>query len=89
MCIRDRAGTVNVNEGFTAAWGSTDAPMGGWKDSGLGRRHGIEGIHKYMESRTIAVQNRAVPIAPVMGLSQEQYVTVLKFALKAMRRLHL
>lgn len=86
---RIEAGTVNVNEGFTAAWGSTDAPMGGWKDSGLGRRHGIEGIHKYMESRTIAVQNRAVPIAPVMGLSQEQYVKVLKFALKAMRRLHL
>lgn len=79
------AGTVNVNEGFTAAWGSLDAPMGGWKQSGLGRRHGIEGIRKYMESRTIAVQSRALPLAPILGLSQEQYATVLKYALQALR----
>ena len=35
-----RAGTVNVNEAYAAAWGSMDAPMGGMGDSGLGRRHG-------------------------------------------------
>lgn len=81
-------GTVNVNEGFTASWGSVDAPMGGWKDSGVGRRHGIEGIRKYMESRTIAVQSRAVPIAPIMGLSKEQYAKVLAMSLKTLRWLH-
>lgn len=78
-------GTVNINEGFTAAWGSMDAPMGGWKESGIGRRHGIEGIRKYMEAKTIAVQNRAVPIAPILGLSKQQYAGVLTFALKALR----
>ncbi len=50
------AGTVNINEAYTAAWGSVDAPMGGRKDSGTGRRHGAEGLLKFTESQTIAVQ---------------------------------
>ena len=60
---RLEAGTVNVNEGYIAAWGSVDAPMGGMKDSGVGRRHGAAGIRKYTESQTVAVQ-RLLPIAP-------------------------
>src|SRR5581483_66999 len=40
LASRLQAGTVNVNEGYVATWGSVDAPMGGMKDSGLGRRHG-------------------------------------------------
>lgn len=85
---RLEAGTVNVNEGFTAAWGSLDAPMGGWKESGIGRRHGIEGIRKYLESKTIAVQSRAMPIAPILGLSQQQYARVLRVLLQTLRWLH-
>ena len=50
------AGTVNVNEGYARAYGSVDAPMGGMKDSGLGRRHGSEGILKYTEAQTVAQQ---------------------------------
>jgi len=34
MAARLQAGTVNINEGYIAAWGSVDAPMGGMKDSG-------------------------------------------------------
>jgi succinate-semialdehyde dehydrogenase/glutarate-semialdehyde dehydrogenase len=49
-------GTVNVNEGYAAAWASVDAPMGGMGDSGIGRRHGDEGLLKYTESKTVAVQ---------------------------------
>jgi len=56
-------GTVNVNDGYVAAWGSIDAPMGGMEDSGLGRRHGQEGLLKYTESQTVATQ-RVAPIAP-------------------------
>ena len=59
---RIRAGTVNVNEAYAAAWGSVDAPMGGMKDSGVGRRHGAEGIRKFTEAQTIAVQ-RGLPLA--------------------------
>ena len=36
LATRLRAGTVNVNEGYAAAWASVDAPMGGMKASGLG-----------------------------------------------------
>jgi succinate-semialdehyde dehydrogenase/glutarate-semialdehyde dehydrogenase len=63
LATRLEAGTVNVNEGYIAAWGSVDAPMGGMKDSGVGRRHGAAGIQKYTESQTVAVQ-RLLPIAP-------------------------
>lgn len=61
LAQRVEAGTVNVNEAYAAAWGSTDAPMGGFKDSGVGRRHGAEGLLKFTESQTVAVQ-RAVAV---------------------------
>ena len=48
-------GTVNVNDAFLATWGAVDAPMGGFGDSGLGRRHGPEGIQRYTETRTVGV----------------------------------
>ena len=54
---RIRAGTVNVNDGYSSAWASLDAPMGGMKASGLGRRHGREGLLKYTESQTVAVRS--------------------------------
>lgn len=57
LASRLHAGTVNVNEGFAAAWSSVGAPMGGWKDSGVGRRHGDGGMLKYTEARTVAVQH--------------------------------
>jgi len=47
-------GTVCVNDPFTVGWASMDAPMGGFGDSGLGRRHGEVGLRRYVESRTIA-----------------------------------
>ena len=64
---------MNVNEGYIAAWGSVDAPMGGMKDSGLGRRHGAEGIRKYTESQTVAVQ-RVMPIAAAARRSGQRVV---------------
>lgn len=50
-----QAGTVNVNDGYVAAWASMDAPMGGMKSSGVGRRHGDQGLLKYTEPQTVAV----------------------------------
>lgn len=58
------AGTVNVNDAYTAAWVSVDAPMGGRKDSGLGRRHGRQGILRYTESKTVATQRGPPLVAP-------------------------
>jgi succinate-semialdehyde dehydrogenase/glutarate-semialdehyde dehydrogenase len=85
---RLRAGAVNINEGYAAAWGSIDAPSGGVGDSGLGRRHGAEGILKYTDVQTIAAQ-RLLPIAPWPGMSQETWAKTLTVALHVMRRIGL
>lgn len=54
VAARVDAGSVNVNEGYRATFSSVDAPMGGVKQSGLGRRNGPEGLLRFVESRTIA-----------------------------------
>ncbi len=56
-----RAGNVNVNECYAATWGSVDAPCGGRKESGMRARHGAEGILKFTEAQTVAVQ-RLMPV---------------------------
>ena len=86
VATRLQAGTVNVNEGFIAAWGSVDAPMGGMKDSGLGRRHGAEGIRKYTDSQTVAVQ-RVLPIAPPGGVPRGLWSRAIALGLRILRRL--
>ncbi|WP_269782857.1 succinic semialdehyde dehydrogenase [Nocardia terpenica] len=52
---RLRAGTVCVDEGYAPAWGSTSAPMGGMGISGVGRRHGPDGLLKFTEPQTVVV----------------------------------
>ncbi|TFV68287.1 UNVERIFIED_ORG: succinate-semialdehyde dehydrogenase (NADP(+)) [Bacillus sp. AZ43] len=85
IATRIRAGTVNVNEAYAAAWASHDAPMGGMKDSGVGRRHGREGILKYTEAQTVAVQ-RVLPVGPMPGLPLDRYAKVMTAGLKVLRR---
>jgi succinate-semialdehyde dehydrogenase / glutarate-semialdehyde dehydrogenase len=63
LARRIMAGSVNVNESYAATWGSVDSPMGGWKESGLGPRHGAEGILKFTKAQTVAVE-RFLPIGP-------------------------
>jgi succinate-semialdehyde dehydrogenase/glutarate-semialdehyde dehydrogenase len=58
---RIRAGAVNINDGYLSAIGSVAAPMGGMKASGVGRRHGADGILRYTEAQTVAAQKRAMP----------------------------
>ncbi|UUL75748.1 succinic semialdehyde dehydrogenase [Pseudarthrobacter sp. Fe7] len=82
---RLQAGTVNVNEGYAATWASHDAPIGGMKDSGAGRRHGREGILKYTEPQTIAVQ-RLLRVAPAPGMSNQAYARIMKSAITLMGR---
>jgi succinate-semialdehyde dehydrogenase/glutarate-semialdehyde dehydrogenase len=86
LATRLQAGTVNVNEGYAAAWASVDAPMGGMKASGLGRRHGAHGIQKYTEEQTVAVQ-RLLPIAPPPMVGQRLWGRIMTLSLKLLRRL--
>jgi succinate-semialdehyde dehydrogenase/glutarate-semialdehyde dehydrogenase len=80
------AGTVNVNEGYAAAWASVDAPMGGMKGSGLGRRHGAHAIQKYTEEQTVALQ-RVLPIAPPRFVGQRPWGKAMTASLRVLRRL--
>jgi len=82
---RIQAGTVNINEAYAAGWGSVDAPMGGFKDSGLGRRHGREGILKYTESQTVATQ-RLVGFEPPFGMGGDAYARFLTTSMRLLRR---
>ncbi len=85
---RLRVGTVNINDAYAAAYGSADAPMGGFKDSGIGRRHGIEGLFKYTEAQTVAVQ-RFFPLGAPRGMSEKTWAGVLKKILKLMSKIPL
>ncbi len=82
---RIRCGTVNVNEGFAATFGSLDAPMGGMKRSGLGRRQGRDGIRRFVEVQSVGTQS-GIPIAPSHGMNAERFSGALTAAMRLLRR---
>ena len=51
---RVEAGSVNVNDVITNML-ALGVPMGGWKQSGIGYRHGEPGIKKYCRSESVVV----------------------------------
>jgi len=81
-----KCGTVNINEGFTASFASIDAPMGGMRSSGMGRRQGAEGIHRYTEVQSVATQY-FLRFGPHWGLTDQAYAAVMTGALKVLRNL--
>ncbi|CAN5324595.1 succinic semialdehyde dehydrogenase [soil metagenome] len=88
--VADRldAGSVNINEGYRASFGSVDAPQGGMKQSGLGRRNGTEGILRYVEARTVAEATGILTLprtGPEWARLSGVMIAMLK-ALKAIRR---
>ncbi|MCB0977518.1 MAG: aldehyde dehydrogenase family protein, partial [Acidimicrobiales bacterium] len=52
---RVQTGTIGVNH-FAMAFG---APFGGFKDSGLGRELGPEGLEAYLQSKSISLDPAA------------------------------
>ncbi len=86
LARRITCGTVNVNEAYGATFGSLGAPMGGMRESGLGRRQGAEGILRYTEAQSVATQ-RLVPIAPMFGMSEETNARVLTASLRLLNKL--
>ncbi|MBD3008730.1 MULTISPECIES: succinic semialdehyde dehydrogenase [unclassified Streptomyces] len=88
IATRLRAGTVNLNESYAAAFGSVASPMGGMGDSGLGRRHGSEGILRFTEPQTVA-QQRLMPLGPAFGMTDEKYADFMTRSLRALKALRL
>ena len=84
IAARLRTGTVNVGEGYVAGWGSVAGPMGGMGASGVGRRHGDEGLLKYTEAQTIATQ-RVMHMGGPSFLPRKRWQQVLAPATNAMR----
>ena len=65
LARRIQAGVVCVNDAqinYTAL----NLPMGGWKASGLGTRHGADGIRKYTKVQSLLVTRRALKREPFM-----------------------
>ncbi len=81
-----RCGTVNVNEAFAATFASIEAPMGGMRASGLGRRQGAEGILRYTETQSVATQ-RLLRFGPMFGLRDETYAKVMVAQLRLLKKL--
>lgn len=46
------AGTVSVNRYFD---GGTQLPFGGFKESGIGREYGLDGLRQYYEIKTVVI----------------------------------
>jgi succinate-semialdehyde dehydrogenase/glutarate-semialdehyde dehydrogenase len=87
IAARLEAGSVTVNDGLVASWGSHEAPMGGMKSSGLGRRHGLEGILKFTESQTVATQRLIPAYSPFAGISGQRYTRLIEVLTKVFKRL--
>ncbi len=86
LARRIKCGTVNINEAFGATFASIDSPMGGMRQSGMGRRQGSEGIHRYTESQSVATQ-RLIRFAPMLGMSDATYAKVMTANLRLMKKL--
>jgi succinate-semialdehyde dehydrogenase / glutarate-semialdehyde dehydrogenase len=80
-----KCGSVNINEGFLATFGSIDAPMGGMKNSGLGRRQGFDGIRRFVDVQSVATQ-RGFPLGPSHGLDGGAFSSVVTGALRVMKK---
>jgi acyl-CoA reductase-like NAD-dependent aldehyde dehydrogenase len=51
---RVECGAVNVND-VLVNYLASDVPMGGWKQSGIGYRHGAPGIKKYCRTESVVI----------------------------------
>lgn len=92
LAERIRAGIVNINEGYAAAWSAYGAPAGGWGDSGLGARHGREGLLASTRTQTVAAQrlaHRGLGLRRFYELPGEQTATIFTGVLRALRALRM
>ncbi|UOE24977.1 succinic semialdehyde dehydrogenase [Agromyces soli] len=85
---RLEAGSVNINEGYRGTFASVDAPMGGQKQSGVGRRNGPEGLLRFVEPVTISATTGVLQLPRWASEYREQAPLLLLLArgLAALRR---
>jgi succinate-semialdehyde dehydrogenase/glutarate-semialdehyde dehydrogenase len=86
VAARIHAGTVEINDGIVATWGSADVLQGGMKASGMGRRNGEYGILRFTEPQSIVVQ-RLHGLHPPGSMGHELFAAVMSHSFKAMHLL--
>ena len=86
--VADRlmAGSVNVNEGYRASMASVDSPMGGMKQSGHGRRNGVQGLLRFTEARTVGVSSGLMKL-PSRAKQYNRMAPLMNLLAKTMKRI--
>jgi aldehyde dehydrogenase (NAD+)/succinate-semialdehyde dehydrogenase/glutarate-semialdehyde dehydrogenase len=85
---RIESGNVNVNDILATAYASKGSPSGGLKQSGVGARHGDQGLLKYTDVQQVAVLKKQV-MGARPGQDYDAYVEGMQKGLRMMRRLRL
>jgi succinate-semialdehyde dehydrogenase/glutarate-semialdehyde dehydrogenase len=86
LAARIRAGTVEINDGIVATWGSADVLQGGMKASGMGRRNGQYGILRFTEPQSVVVQ-RLHGVHPPGSMGHEMFIALMTHSFRAMHLL--
>jgi len=77
---RIQSGGVNINDGLACSYASKATPSGGFKNSGVGARHGDYGLLKYTDIQNVAVLKKQVLTIP----DDKPYTEVVTQNLKGM-----
>jgi succinate-semialdehyde dehydrogenase / glutarate-semialdehyde dehydrogenase len=82
---RIESGNVNINDILATAFASKGTPSGGVKQSGVGARHGDQGMLKYTDAQQLAVLKKQV-MGARPGQDYDEYVKGMLGGLKMMRK---
>ena len=82
------SGNVNINDILATAFASKGTPSGGVKQSGVGARHGDQGLLKYTDAQNIGVLKKQV-MEPQGKQTYEAYAKQTRLSLKLMRKTRL
>ncbi|GAA4552165.1 succinic semialdehyde dehydrogenase [Amycolatopsis samaneae] len=85
VAARIESGNVNINDSLATAFAAKGTPSGGVKSSGVGARHGDQGLLKYTDVQNLAVLKKPV-MGPRPGQDYGKYVESMLSGLKLMRR---
>jgi acyl-CoA reductase-like NAD-dependent aldehyde dehydrogenase len=81
LARRVQAGVVCVNDA-QVNYTALNLPMGGWKSSGIGTRHGSAGIRKYTKVQSLLVTRRGLKREPFMFPYKKRQTMLLRSFLK-------
>ncbi|MFE0024002.1 succinic semialdehyde dehydrogenase [Amycolatopsis sp. NPDC059021] len=88
VAARLETGNVNINDSLATAYAAKGTPSGGVKSSGVGARHGDQGLLKYTDVQNMAVLKKQV-MSPRPGQNYEKYVEGMLSGLRLMRKLRI